>query len=78
MNLRHYNPEILKRLREEKGRTQETVASTLKMTRQTVYRAEKGLDVPNELLCDFADYYSIPVVSLLYPTPLPLESKAAA
>lgn len=70
MNSKHYDPEKLKSLREQRGETQETVAKALRVHRQTIYRAEKGLDVPYELLCDLAKYYGIEVVKLLHPTPL--------
>lgn len=82
MDTRHYDPNKLKQLRLEKSKregteiTQQAVAKVLNVHRQTIYRAEYGLDVPYELLCDLANYYQVPVVSLLHP--VPLESAAAA
>jgi DNA-binding XRE family transcriptional regulator len=76
MNSKHYDPGKLKSLREQKGETQETVARALDVHRQTIYRAEKGLDVPYELLCDLAHHYQVPVISLLHP--VPIEATAAA
>lgn len=77
MNARHYDPEKLKRIREEKSFTQEFVAKRLDVNRQTIYRAEKGLDVSYELLCDISEVYEIEVTSLLYPRPLPEITVAA-
>ena len=70
MNSRHYDPDKLKCLREQRGETQENVAKALHVHRQTIYRAENGLDVPYELLCDLAKHYEIEVIRLLHPTPL--------
>lgn len=75
MNATHYNPDMLKQLRTEKSRadnteiTQQIVADALNVQRQTIYRAENGIDVSYELLCDLASYYGVEVISLLYPTP---------
>lgn len=71
MNSRHYDIEKLKRLREERGLSQDAVAKHLKINRQTIYRAEKGIKVPYELLCDLSELYDVEVISLLYPKPLP-------
>lgn len=75
MNSTHYDPEKLKKLRAEKSirdgvdLTQERVANALKVQRQTIYRAENGLDISYERLCQLANYYGVPVITLLRPIP---------
>jgi transcriptional regulator with XRE-family HTH domain len=83
MNARHYNAERIRQLRREKsaaeGRdiTQDVVAEALGVHRQSIYRAENGLDVAYELLCDLAEYYDVEVTSWLYARPLKEAAKAA-
>lgn len=75
MNSTHYDPEKLKRLRAEKSfrdgvdLTQQMVADALKVQRQTIYRAENGLDISYERLCQLANYYGVSVITLLRPIP---------
>lgn len=82
MNANHYDPEKLKQLRSQKSKgvtseiTQQMVADALGVQRQTIYRAENGIDVSYELLCELAAYYDVEVVSLLYPTPKSQEVAA--
>lgn len=77
MNARHFDPKKLKELRRNHRLTQEAVAERIGVHRQTVYRAEKGLDIPYELLCDLSGVYDVEVVSLLYPKPLPTANASA-
>lgn len=74
MNSRHYDPEKLKKLREDKDLTQEQVAVTLNVHRQTIFRAEAGQNASYELLCALCDLYDQEVVSLLYPRPLEMAA----
>lgn len=76
MDSKHYNPNALKELRRVRGETQDQVARALNVTRQTIYRAEAGQNIPYETLCDIATYYGIEVVRLLYPKPLSAEAAA--
>jgi DNA-binding XRE family transcriptional regulator len=75
MNTNHYDPEKLKRLRAEKSLrdgveiTQQMVADALNVQRQTIYRAENGLDISYERLCQLAGYYGVSVITLLHPMP---------
>lgn len=75
MNANHYDPEKLKKLRAEKSLrdgseiTQQIVADALGVQRQTIYRAENGLDISYERICDLADYYGVEVTSLLHSKP---------
>lgn len=84
MTSNHYDPEKLRQCRREKsaqvGRdlSQEDLAKTLDVHRQTIYRAEKGEDVRYELLCDLAEYYDVPVTSWLYPRPKKMALEVAA
>ncbi|MBR4726847.1 MAG: helix-turn-helix transcriptional regulator, partial [Clostridia bacterium] len=58
--------ENLKRLRAEKGYTQETLAAKLHVVRQTVSKWEKGLSVPDaEMLVCIADTLEVSVNELL-------------
>ena len=77
MNARHFDPNKLKQLRKEHQLTQEAVAERIGVHRQTVYRAERGLDIPYELLCDLSSVYDVEVVTLLYPKPLRCATASA-
>lgn len=58
--------ENLKRLRKNKGYTQEELAAKLKVVRQTVSKWEKGLSVPDaEMLLKIAEEFDISVSQLL-------------
>lgn len=74
MNATHYDPNKLKALREQKEMSQQDVASALSVHRQTVYRAEAGIDVSYELLCALANFYDADVIALLYPRPLAIAA----
>ncbi len=82
MNATHYDPEKLKRLRVEKSLrdgkdiTQQIVADALEVQRQTIYRAENGLDISYEMLCSLGRYYGVDVLTLLRPQ-LSLQAQAA-
>ena len=61
--------ENLKRLRQEKGISQETMANHLHVVRQTISKWEKGLSVPDaEMLIQIADYFQVSVGQLLGET----------
>lgn len=70
MDSRHYNNEKLKQLRESRNLTQKQVAEVIGRDRQTVFRAESGQSASYELLCAFAQVYSVDVVAFLYRQPL--------
>lgn len=82
MNATHYDPEKLKKLRVEKSArdgkdiTQQIVADALEVQRQSIYRAENGLDISYEMLCSLADFYEADVISLLRSRPY-AQAKAA-
>lgn len=58
--------ENLKRLRKNKGYSQEQLAVQLNVVRQTVSKWEKGLSVPDaEMLMDIAELFDVPVSDLL-------------
>ncbi len=65
--------ENLKRLRKEKGVSQEELAVKLNVVRQTISKWEKGLSVPNaQLLISLSEILETPVSVLLGET---IESK---
>jgi len=70
MDARHYDPIKLKRIREERRITQSALARQLDVERQTISRAERGKNVPYELLCDISAVLDFEVITLLYPRPL--------
>ncbi|MDD7049922.1 MAG: helix-turn-helix transcriptional regulator [Lachnospiraceae bacterium] len=58
--------ENLKRLRKEKGFSQEELAAKLNIVRQTISKWEKGLSVPDaQLLIRLSEILEIPVATLL-------------
>ena len=58
--------ENLKRLRKEKGFSQEELAAKLNIVRQTISKWEKGLSVPDaQLLISLSEILEIPVSVLL-------------
>ncbi|MGN1333270.1 MAG: helix-turn-helix domain-containing protein [Lachnospiraceae bacterium] len=58
--------ESLKRLRKEKGFSQEELAAKLNIVRQTISKWEKGLSVPDaQLLIRLSEILEIPVATLL-------------
>lgn len=68
--------ENMKNARKAKGITQEEMAASLNVVRQTVSKWEKGLSVPDaDMLVKISDLLEIPVTDLLGVTP---QSKAAA
>lgn len=65
--------ENLKKLRKEKGFSQEELAAKLNVVRQTISKWEKGLSVPNaQLLISLSEILETPVSVLLGET---IESK---
>lgn len=59
----------IKRLRQQKGMTQEVLAEKLHIVRQTVSKWEKGLSVPDsEMLVNLAEVFEVPVSELLGET----------
>lgn len=74
MNSTHYDPSKLKALRERKQMSQPDVAEVLNVHPQTVYRAEAGINISYELLCDLADFYQINVIDLLHPRPIAIAA----
>ena len=59
----------IKRLRQQKGMTQEVLAEKLHIVRQTVSKWEKGLSVPDsEMLVTLAEVFEVPVSELLGET----------
>ncbi len=59
----------LQRLRKSRGLTQQELAEKLNVVRQTVSKWEKGLSVPDsELLVEIANYFEVPVSTLLGET----------
>lgn len=67
--------ENIRRLRKDKGYSQETLAEALGVVRQTVSKWEKGLSVPDaDLLEKMADLLEVDVNTLLGTT-LPSESE---
>ena len=59
----------IKRLRQQKGMTQEVLAEKLHIVRQTVSKWEKGLSVPDsEMLVNLAEVFEVPVSVLLGET----------
>ena len=66
--------ENIKKLRQEKGLTQEELAVRLNVVRQTVSKWEQGLSVPDsELLIKIAEVFEVTVGSLLDETPSKTE-----
>lgn len=64
--------ENLKRLRKQKGFTQEEVASRLHVVRQTVSKWEKGVSVPDaDTVSRLAEIYEVNVCDLLGTVTLP-------
>lgn len=60
----------IKRLRQQKGMTQEILAEKLHIVRQTVSKWEKGLSVPDsEMLVRLAEVFEVSVSELLGETP---------
>ncbi len=58
--------ENLKKLRKERGYSQETLAQELKVVRQTVSKWEKGYSVPDaDLLEKMAELFEVPVSEIL-------------
>ena len=58
--------ENIKRIRKEKGMSQEELAVTLHVVRQTVSKWEKGLSVPDaEVVIHMAEIFHVPVNELL-------------
>lgn len=58
--------ENLKKLRKEKGFTQDELSTRLNVVRQTISKWEKGLSVPDaETLIKIADIYEVSVSDLL-------------
>ncbi len=56
----------IKRLRQQKGMTQEILAEKLHIVRQTVSKWEKGLSVPDaEMLAQMAEVFEVSVSELL-------------
>jgi transcriptional regulator with XRE-family HTH domain len=80
MNWRHYDHEKLRQLRREKSAAEgrkislEDVASALAAHKETISRAERGAVASYELLCQLADFYQVPVTSLLHPVPLQADA----
>lgn len=60
-----YNNKKLVELRENKNLTQQNVADSLKVSRFTVLRAEKGESASWKLLQSFAAYYEVSISDLL-------------
>lgn len=56
----------IKKLRQQKGMTQEVLAEKLHVVRQTVSKWEKGLSVPDaEMLSEMAEVFEVSVSELL-------------
>ena len=60
-----YNNKKLVDLREDKNLTQQNVADSLRVSRFTVLRAEKGESASWKLLQSFAVFYKVPISDLL-------------
>lgn len=69
MKAEDYKIEKLKALRAKKKLTQKQVAEAVGHDRQTIYRAETGKGAGFQLLCKLAEFYDVPVTSLLKPRP---------
>jgi transcriptional regulator with XRE-family HTH domain len=70
MDATHYDPSRLVQARELRGESQQQIADALKVDRMTIYRAEQGKSISYELLAKMCAYYSMPVTSIIYPTPI--------
>jgi DNA-binding XRE family transcriptional regulator len=69
MDSKHYDPNKLRQIRELRGESVQLVADTLKLHRQTIYRAEWGKEVSYMLLAKLCDHYQIPVTNVLKAHP---------
>lgn len=70
--------ENLKKLRKQKGVTQEEIASRLHVVRQTVSKWEKGVSVPDaDTVSRLAEIYEVNVCDLLGTVTLPEEREDA-
>ena len=64
--------ENLKKLRKQKGFTQEELAGQLHVVRQTVSKWEQGLSVPDaQTVSRLAEIYEVPVSDLLGTVTIP-------
>lgn len=77
MDSKHYDNKLLTELRVRLGMSREDVASTLKKTRQTVFRAEKGESVSYEMLAAMTALYGVPITTILYARPDATEKNLA-
>ena len=60
----------IKKMRQQKGMTQELLAERLHIVRQTVSKWEKGLSVPDaEMLVRLAEVFEVSVTELLGEAP---------
>ena len=69
MDSRHYDPSLLIRAREADGKSQEEVANTLSVNRQTIYRIEAGKNASFDILARYCMLYGIKVTDVIYPSP---------
>ncbi|MBR4021381.1 MAG: helix-turn-helix transcriptional regulator [Ruminococcus sp.] len=66
----------IKKLRQQKGYTQETLAQEMNVVRQTVSKWEKGYSVPDAVMLEkLAELLEVPVSDLLGNAEKSLESK---
>ncbi len=65
MDALHYDPDLLREWREERGLSVAEAADAARCARMTVYRAEKGSFASFELLARLAALYGHPVSLLL-------------
>lgn len=65
--------EIIKRLREQKNMTQDQLAERLNVTKQTVFKYEKGIitNIPSDKIENMADIFGVSPLVILGREPIP-------